>query len=45
VTTRRLPLWLGVVAAVASIAVVTLLLYPLKGIAADISLSVVYLVA
>jgi two-component system sensor histidine kinase KdpD len=45
VTTRRLPLWLGVVAAVASIAVVTLLVYPLKGIAADISLSVVYLVA
>ena len=43
--TRRLPLWLGVVAAVASIAVVTLLVYPLKGIAADISLSVVYLVA
>jgi two-component system, OmpR family, sensor histidine kinase KdpD len=45
VTTRRLPLWLGVVASVASIAVVTLLVYPLKGIAADISLSVVYLVA
>ena len=44
-TTRRLPLWLGVVAAAASIALTTLLVYPLKGVATDISLGVVYLVA
>jgi two-component system sensor histidine kinase KdpD len=45
VTTKRLPLWLGVVASVASIAVTTLIVYPLREIAAEISLSVVYLVA
>jgi two-component system sensor histidine kinase KdpD len=37
--------WLGLVAAAAAVAVTTLAVYPLKGIAADISLSVVYLLA
>jgi two-component system sensor histidine kinase KdpD len=39
------PFWLGVVAAAAAVALTTLLVYPLKPIAADISLSVVYLLA
>jgi two-component system sensor histidine kinase KdpD len=39
------PFWLGVVAAAAAVALTTLLVYPLKPIAADISLSVIYLLA
>jgi two-component system sensor histidine kinase KdpD len=39
------PFWLGVVAAGAAVALTTLLVYPLKPLAADISLSVVYLLA
>jgi len=41
----RPPFWLGVVAAVGAVAVTTLVVYPLKRVAADISLSVVYLLA
>jgi two-component system sensor histidine kinase KdpD len=37
------PRWLGILAAVGAVALTTLLVYPLKRIAADISLSVVYL--
>ena len=37
------PPWLGVIAAVGAVALTTLVVYPLKRIAADISLSVVYL--
>jgi two-component system sensor histidine kinase KdpD len=39
------PFWLGVVAAGAAVALTTLLVYPLRSVAADISLSVVYLLA
>jgi two-component system sensor histidine kinase KdpD len=39
------PVWLGIVAAVVAVAVTTLVVYPLKHVAADISLSVVYLLA
>ncbi|MEA2218090.1 MAG: two-component system, OmpR family, sensor histidine kinase KdpD [Solirubrobacteraceae bacterium] len=39
------PFWLGVFAAVAAVALTTLVVYPLKRVAADISLSVVYLLA
>ena len=39
------PFWLGIVAAVAAVALTTLVVYPLKRVAADISLSVVYLLA
>jgi two-component system sensor histidine kinase KdpD len=39
------PFWLGVLAAVVAVAVTTLVVYPLKRVAADISLSVVYLLA
>jgi two-component system sensor histidine kinase KdpD len=39
------PFWLGVVVAVVAVAVTTLVVYPLKRVAADISLSVVYLPA
>jgi two-component system sensor histidine kinase KdpD len=42
---KKPPLWLGIVAAVAAVAVTTLAVYPLKRVAADISLSVVYLLA
>jgi two-component system, OmpR family, sensor histidine kinase KdpD len=45
VTKSRPPLWLGVLAAFLSVAVTTLVIYPLKGVAADISLSVVYMLA
>jgi two-component system sensor histidine kinase KdpD len=41
----RPPLWLGIAAAVGTVALTTLAVYPLKGVAADISLSVVYLLA
>lgn len=37
------PFWLGVVAAIVAVAVTTLVVYPLKWVAADISLGVVYL--
>jgi two-component system sensor histidine kinase KdpD len=39
------PLWLGIVAAVGALSLTTLAVYPLKRVAADISLSVVYLLA
>jgi two-component system sensor histidine kinase KdpD len=39
------PFWLGVVAAIAAVALTTVVVYPLKHVAADISLSVVYLLA
>lgn len=42
---KKPPFWLGIVAAVVAVAVTTLAVYPLKRIAADISLSVVYLLA
>ena len=42
---RRPPLSLGVLAAVLAVGVSTLIVYPLKSVAADISLSVVYLLA
>jgi two-component system sensor histidine kinase KdpD len=42
---KKPPLWLGIVAACAAVAVTTLVVYPLKRVAADISLSVVYLLA
>jgi two-component system sensor histidine kinase KdpD len=45
VRTDRPPFWLGVVAAVGAVALTTLVVYPLKRVAADISLSVVYLLA
>jgi two-component system sensor histidine kinase KdpD len=45
VPNNKPPLWLGVIAAVGAVALTTLLVYPLKRIAADISLSVVYLLA
>jgi two-component system sensor histidine kinase KdpD len=45
VSDKRLPIWLGIVAAAAAIALTTLLVFPLKSVAADISLGVVYLVA
>ena len=45
VLSARPPYWLGIVVSVAAVALTTLLVYPLKTIAADISLSVVYLVA
>jgi two-component system sensor histidine kinase KdpD len=41
----RPPVWLGLVAAAAAVALTTVAVYPLKGIAADISLGVVYLLA
>src|SRR5215204_1387421 len=41
----RPPVWLGLVAAAAAVALTTVAVYPLKAIAADISLSVVYLLA
>jgi two-component system sensor histidine kinase KdpD len=37
------PFWLGALAAVVAVAVTTVVVYPLKSVAADISLSVVYL--
>jgi hypothetical protein len=42
--TRRLPLWIGVLTAVALIAVETLVLYLLDDIAVPASLGVVYLI-
>jgi len=39
------PFWLGVCAAVGAVALTTVVVYPLKRVAADISLSVVYLLA
>lgn len=42
---RKPPLWVGVLAAGGSVAVTTAVVYPLKEVAADISLGVVYLVA
>jgi two-component system, OmpR family, sensor histidine kinase KdpD len=42
---RKPPLWLGIVAAVVAVGVTTVVVYPLKRVAADISLSVVYLLA
>jgi two-component system sensor histidine kinase KdpD len=45
VRSRRPPFWLGVVAALGAVALTTLVVYPLKRVAADISLSVVYLLA
>ncbi len=45
VPNRRLPLWMGALAATAAVGLTTVMIYPLKGIAADISLSVVYLLA
>jgi len=44
VPNKRPPLWLGLVAAAAAIALTTLLVYPLREVAADISLGVVYLI-
>jgi two-component system sensor histidine kinase KdpD len=43
VLNRRPPIWLGLVAASAAVALSTLVVYPLKSVAADISLGVVYL--
>jgi two-component system sensor histidine kinase KdpD len=42
---KKPPLWLGIVATVLAVALTTLVVYPLKRVAADISLSVVYLLA
>lgn len=42
---RRPPLLLGVMAAASAVGLTTILVYPLKSVAADISLSVVYLLA
>jgi uncharacterized membrane protein YphA (DoxX/SURF4 family) len=39
------PFWLGVLAAVVAVSMTTLVVYPLKRVAADIYLSVVYLLA
>jgi two-component system sensor histidine kinase KdpD len=45
VPNNKPPFWLGVIAAGAAVALTTLVVYPLKRVAADISLSVVYLLA
>ncbi len=42
---RKPPFWLGVLAAILAVAATTVVVYPLKRVAADISLSVVYLLA
>ena len=43
VPAQRPPTWLGVLAAIVSVALTTALVYPLRTVAADIALSVVYL--
>ncbi len=44
-SSRRPPLWLGLLAALAAVTLATLAIYPLKSIAPAVSLSVVYLPA
>ena len=45
VNNARPPVWLGLVAAASAVVLTTLAVYPLREVAADISLSVVYLLA